>query len=278
MKQTLALIVLGIISTGLFSCRHSRQISRVSFPVADSSKHIENNNSADSASAAAATAYNKELLAGIRNNYISFNTFSAKLKIDFETESKQMSGINANMRMQKDSLIWISVSAPIIGEVARAVITPDSLKAVDKFHKKVYLRALKDAKDILNIPFDFRTLQDMIIGNPIYLTDSIYQVVKTPAVISFTCDSTFFTSIFNVFADDYGLQQSKVMDKDETHKRSIELTYGEYKSQGKIKFATRRRVFVEEKSYTKVNMDFNKVDFDQPVTFPFTVPSGYSKE
>ena len=278
MKQTLALIVLGIVSTGLFSCRHSRQISRVSFPVADSSKHIENNNSADSASAAAAAAYNKELLAGIRNNYITFNTFSAKLKIDFESESKQMSGINANMRMQKDSLIWISVSAPIIGEVARAVITPDSLKAVDKFHKKVYLRALKDAKDILNIPFDFKTLQDLIIGNPIYLADSIYQVVKTPAVISFTCDSTFFTSIFNVFADDYGLQQSKVMDKDEAHKRSIELTYGEYKSQGKVKFATRRRVFVEEKSYTKVNMDFNKVDFDQPVTFPFTVPSGYSKE
>jgi hypothetical protein len=276
MKQTLALIVLGIVSTGLFSCRHSRQIAGTSFPAADTTQHqIEKK---DSASVAAAETFNKELLSKLRSNYISFNTFSAKLKVDFETESKQMAGINANMRMQKDSIIWISVSAPIIGEVARAIITPDSLKAIDKFHKIVYLRGMNDAKDILHIPFDFKTLQDLIIGNPVYLTDSISQVVTTPAVISFTCDSTVFTSLFNVFADDYILQQSRVMDKDSTRKRSVELTYGEYKSLDKVKFATRRRVFVEEKSYTKINMDFNKIDFDQPVTFPFTIPSGYSKE
>lgn len=276
MKQTLALIVLGIVSTGLFSCRHSRQIAGTSFPVADTTQH--QTIKADSASLAAADTFNKEMLAKLRGNYINFNTFSAKLKVDFETEAKQMSGINANMRLQKDSIIWISVSAPIIGEVARAVITPDSLKAIDKFHKIVYLRNMKDAKDILNIPFDFKTLQDLIIGNPIYLTDSVYQVVKTPAVISFTCDSTMFTSLFNVFADDYVLQQSKVMDKDTTRKRSIELTYGEYKSLDKVKFATLRRVFVEEKNYTKINMEFNKIDFDQPVSFPFTVPSGYTRE
>ncbi|QHS62085.1 DUF4292 domain-containing protein [Chitinophaga agri] len=276
MKQTLALIVLGIVSTGLFSCRHSRQIAGTSFPVTDTTQHqtIE----ADSASLAAADTFNKEMLAKLRSNYINFNTFSAKLKVDFETEAKQMSGINANMRLQKDSIIWISVSAPIIGEVARAVITPDSLKAIDKFHKVVYLRDMKDAKDLLHIPFDFKTLQDLIIGNPIYLTDSVYQVVKTPAVISFTCDSTMFTSLFNVFADDYVLQQSKVMDKDSTRKRSVELTYGEYKSLDKVKFATLRRVFVEEKHYTKINMEFNKIDFDQPVSFPFTVPSGYTRE
>lgn len=276
MKQTLALIVLGIVSTGLFSCRHSRQIAGTSFPVTDTTQH--QTIKADSASLAAADTFNKEMLAKLRSNYINFNTFSAKLKVDFETEAKQMSGINANMRLQKDSIIWISVSAPIIGEVARAVITPDSLKAIDKFHKVVYLRDMKDAKDLLYIPFDFKTLQDLIIGNPIYLTDSVYQVVKTPAVISFTCDSTMFTSLFNVFADDYVLQQSKVMDKDSTRKRSVELTYGEYKSLDKVKFATLRRVFVEEKHYTKINMEFNKIDFDQPVSFPFTVPSGYTRE
>jgi len=276
MKHTLALIVFGIISTGLFSCRHSRQIAGTSFPVADTTQH--QTVKADSASVAAANTYNKELLAKLRSNNISFNTFTAKLKVDFESDSKQMAGINANLRMQKDSVIWISVSAPIIGEVARAIITPDSLKAIDKFHKIVYLRDMKNAQDILNIPFDFKTLQDLIIGNPIFLTDSVYQVVKTPAVISFTCDSSVFTSLFNVFADDFILQQSKVMDKDSTRKRSVELTYGEYKSLDKVKFATRRRVFVEEKSYTNINMDFNKIDFDQPVSFPFTVPSNYSRE
>jgi hypothetical protein len=276
MKQTLALITLGIISTGIFSCRHARHIERSSFPVTDTTRH--DTTTLDSSAIAEATAFNKNMLTKIRSNIIAFNTFSAKLKVDFESEAKQMAGISAVIRMQKDSVIWISASLPVIGEVVRAIITPDSLKAIDKFHKKQYLRAIKDANDVLNIPFDFKTLQDLIIGNPVYLTDSIYQVVKTPAVISFSCDSTLFTSLFNVFADDYVLQQSKVMDKDSTHNRSCELTYGEYKSQDGYKFATRRRVFIEEKNFTKINMDFNKVDFNQPVSFPFTIPSGYSKE
>jgi hypothetical protein len=276
MKQTLALITLGIISTGMFSCRHARHIERSAFPVTDTTHHIAIIQ--DSSVIAAATAFNRNMLTKIRSNIIHFNTFSAKLKVDFESEAKQMAGITVVIRMQKDSIIWISASLPIVNEVARVMITPDSLKAIDKFHKKQYLRAIKDAKDIMNIPFDFKTLQDLIVGNPVYLTDSIYQVIKTPAVISFSCDSTLFTSLFNVFADDYVLQQSKVMDKDSTHKRSCELTYGEYKLQDGHKFATRRRVFVEEKNFTKVDMDFNKVDFNQPQSFPFTIPSGYSKE
>ncbi|WPQ64659.1 DUF4292 domain-containing protein [Chitinophaga sancti] len=275
MKQTLALITLGIVSTGLFSCRHTRQIASTSFPVTDTSKHTT---VADSASNAEATAFNKDLLNKLHSNVIAYNTFSAKLKVDYESDTKSPPEVTANIRMTRDSVIWISVSAPIIGEVARAIITPDSLRAVNKLDKKVYLRDIKNAQDLLNIPFDFKTLQDMIVGNPIFLTDSIFQVVKTPAVISFSCESEVFTSLFNVFADDYVLQQSKVMDKDKQKGRSCELTYGEYKTMGGHKFATRRRVFVEAKGVTKINMEFNKVDFDVPVSYPFTIPASYSKE
>src|SRR5690606_30130658 len=134
-------------------------------------------------------------------------------------------------------------------------------------------------KDLLNIPFDFSTLQDMIIGNPVFLTDSIYQVVATPAIISFSCDTSLYTSLFNVFADDYLLQQSKVMDKDSLRHRSCELTYGEYKEVAGHQFPTRRRIFVEEKNITRIAMDFNRMDFDQPLSFPFNVPaSGYTRE
>ena len=275
MKQALALIAFGIVSTGLVSCRHSRQIARTTFPVTDTTHHTT---MADSAGVAETLAFNKHLLDQLHNNVITYKTFSAKLKVDYESDTKQPPEVTANIRMTKDSMIWISVSAPIIGEVARAIITPDSLKAINKLDKKVYLRDAKNAQDLLNIPFDFSTLQDMIIGNPIFLTDSIFQVVKTPAVISFSCEGSVFTSLFNVFADDYVLQQSKVMDKDSTKNRSCELTYGEYKTLNGHKFATRRRIFVEAKGVTKINMDFNKVDFDQPVSYPFSIPSSYSKE
>jgi hypothetical protein len=275
MKQSVvAQIVIGLISLFVMSCRHTRQIARTPFPAADTARKAVS----DSASGEAATAFNRDLVKRIQNNRIEFNTFSARLKIDFENEKQQQHNISTNIRMQKDSAIWISVSAPIIGEVARALITKDSLKAYDRFNKKLYLRAISDAKDVLNVPFDFNTLQDMIVGNPVFLTDSVYQVVKTNAIISFSCDSTLYTSLFNVFADDYLLQQSKVTDK-KTAGRSCELTYGEYKDMSGHRFPTRRRIFIEEKNITRIAMDFNRVDFNQPVSFPFSVPgSGYTRE
>jgi hypothetical protein len=279
MKQKVIVqIFLGVLCLVVISCRHTRQIPRSTFPAADTTHPVVQK---DSTLAAEDQVFNQKLIAGIKANQINFNTFSGKLKIDFENDKQKQQNISTNIRMQKDSMIWISVSAPIIGEVARAVITKDSLKAYDRLNKKVYLRDIASAKDLLKIPFDFKTLQDIIIGNPIFLTDSVYHVVKTPSVISFSCDSTLFTSLFNVFADDYVLQQSKVMDKDSTsdHKRSCELTYGDYKDMGGRRFATKRRVFVEEKNVTKIAMDFNRVEFDQPVTFPFVVPaSGYTRE
>lgn len=272
MKQ---IVLLGVASLILVSCRHSRQIARPVFTVADTTRVME----APDSAAVEAAAFSSKLRSGILKNRIDYTTFSAKLKIDFENDKQRQQNVSTNIRMQKDSVIWISVSAPIIGEVARAVITPDSLKAYDKFNKKLYLRAMSDARDLLNIPFDFTTLQDMIIGNPVFLSDSIYQVVKTPAIISFSCDSTLYTSLFNVFADDYLLQQSKVMDKDGDSNRSCELTYGEYKDVEGHRFATRRRIFVEEKNITRIAMDFNRMEFNQPLTFPFTVPvSGYTRE
>jgi hypothetical protein len=272
MKQ---IILLGIACIIFVSCRHTRQLARTSFPVTDTSHALGK----DSITAAGGDmAFNSSLLAGIHKNHIDFHTFSGKLKVDFENDRQKQQNISTNIRMLKDSIIWISVSAPIIGEVARAIITPDSLKAYDKFNKRAYLRAISDAKDLLNIPFDFSTLQDMIIGNPVFLTDSIYQVVKTPAIISFSCDTTMYTSLFNVFADDFQLQQSKVMDKDETRNRSCELTYGEYKEVEGRKVPFMRRIFIEEKNVTRVAMDFSRMEFNQPQTFPFNLPASYSRE
>ncbi|ASZ10794.1 DUF4292 domain-containing protein [Chitinophaga pendula] len=273
MKQTTGVYTLLLLAgTLLFSCRSTKPIVRTHFPAADSAHIVK-----DSSSNEEAVAFNRNLLSKIRERHIDYTTFSAKLKVDFENEKQSHQNVNTVIRMKKDSLIWISVSFPVLGEVARAIITPDSLKAYDKFNKRLYLRALSDAQDVLNIPFDFKTLQDLIIGNPVFLTDSVYQVVKTPAIISFSCDSSAFTSLFNVFADDYVLQQSKVMDKGAGQQRSCELTYGEYKDAGGYKFATRRRLFVEEKNITRIAMEFNKVEFNQSLSFPFTVPtSGYS--
>lgn len=260
----------------MVACHHPKQLARNTFPATDTTRVAAHR---DSTTDEERTRMVGEMLKGIKEHNIDFKSFSGRMKLAFENDKKSHNNLTANIRIRKDSIIWISVSAPIIDEVVRAVITPDSLKLYNRLDKELFLRKMSDAEQLLNIPFDFKTLQDLLIGNPVYLTDSVFQVVKTPSIISFSCEQDKFISLFNVFADDYGLQQSKVMDKDSTNpnKRSCELTYGDYAQVAGHKFPTIRRIFIEEKSVTRIALDFTRYDFDVPVNFPFSMPSSYKR-
>jgi hypothetical protein len=275
MKKTLLLLI-GIAGLAFTACRHPKKLSRNTFPATDTSKVAAHR---DTTSAEERNAFISNMLKGIRKNNIDFNTFSGRMKLAIETENKSHNNLTATIRMKKDSIIWISVSAPIIDEVMRAVITPDSLKLYNRIEKQLYLKRMADAEELLGVPFDFKTLQDLLIGNPVYLTDSVFGLVKTPSVISFSCQNAKFVSLFNVFADDYSLQQSKVMDADSSSavKRSCELTYGDYANVANRKFPTVRRIFVEEKTVTKAALDFTRYDFDVPLSFPFSTPASYKR-
>src|SRR6478735_2157098 len=80
-------------------------------------------------SAVDSAALNKEnsikaRLAAIRSKQVSFNTFAgkAKTKLDINGNSND---VTLNIRVARDQKIWISVTAIIGIEVARAQITPD---------------------------------------------------------------------------------------------------------------------------------------------------------
>ena len=54
-------------------------------------------------------------------------------------------------------------------EAFRLLITPDSVKILDKLKKVVRLRSVSYLQDEVHLPVDFQTLQDLLLGNPIFL-------------------------------------------------------------------------------------------------------------
>jgi hypothetical protein len=77
-----------------------------------------------------------------------------KAKMHYES-AEQKQNFTVNFRLSKNEIIWASLQVPIVGEVARAYITPDSVKAIDKFNKRVYLYSFKDLQKLINIDVDF---------------------------------------------------------------------------------------------------------------------------
>lgn len=261
MKQVTILL---FISLALFSCRSTRNIARTSFPV-------DSTATADSLSREKSRA----ILEKVQASHISFKTFSAELKMDYEdSQGKKMNNLGVNIRMLYDSIIWVRVSGPLNVEGARILITKDSIKIVNRLEGTVTLRNAAEAQEMTQLKLSFTGLQDLIVGNPVFLSDSIGNIVATPSTISFASVQPGFTSLFSFLAENYTLQQSKVTQD----ARTGELTYGAYKETDGRKLAFERRIYVEDKHIVKVALDFKKAEFDKADTYPFPIPAKYTRQ
>ena len=80
-----------------------------------------------------------KLFKNIISNELDYNTIYAK-KVDlFLKDSKSSHSLKAILRIQRDSFIWISVSASLGVDVARLLLTPDSVKFVSPREKKYFV-------------------------------------------------------------------------------------------------------------------------------------------
>lgn len=80
-----------------------------------------------------------KLLKSIENNTLEYTTLYAK-RIEISLKNKKESGhFRATLKIQRDSFIQVSVTAPLGIEVARVLLTRDSIKFADLYHKKYFL-------------------------------------------------------------------------------------------------------------------------------------------
>lgn len=99
-------------------------------------------------------------------NMLDYEWFSAKVNTEVINKGEKTS-FKTNLRMKKDSIIWMSISPALGIEVARLIVTPDSLKFLDKWNDQYYLGTHDFLEKRINIDLDFYMLQDLAVGNPI---------------------------------------------------------------------------------------------------------------
>lgn len=276
MKQKAVLqLVICLVSLALFSCR-STKITRATFP-----SDTTGARGADSLSREKDLALARSIHEKVNANRLEYKTFSAEMKMDYEDDKgKKMNNLGVNVRMQYDSVIWIRVSGPLNVEGARILVTKDSIKIINKLENTVTLRSVSEGRELLKMDLSLAALQDLIVGNPVFLSDSISHIISTPSIISFSSLQPGLVSMFNVFADDFLVQQCKITEQDSTKAdpRVVELTYGDHKPVNAKKIAFQRKIYVEEKNVVKVALDFKKMELNKQLTFPFTIPPSYTRQ
>lgn len=213
----------------------------------------------------------------IRANHIDFETFSSKIKVQYKDNKQRNYDFNAFVRIQKDSIIWLSINAAFGIEAFRVFITPDSVKVMDKLDKNVQYRSVEYIREIVQLPVDFYTLQSLIVGNPVYLDSTqVLMYRERESSVSLSTMGDFFKQLLSIRKDDYAVLHSKLDDVDPGRSRTADFTYNDYITTGGRLFSTSRKITVAEKTRLDVSLEYKQVEFDKPLSYPFNIPRNYS--
>ncbi len=221
----------------------------------------------------------KELVNTLTRKRIDFNTFSAKIKVEYEDSKGKQPDVNAIVRMQKDSVIWISINATFLSiEAFRILITKDKVTILNKLKKQVEEHPFSFIEKIAKIPLDFKTLQDLIVGNPIYLGDKVIGYKLTENRILLSTIGKYFKNLLTLSANNNLIERSKLDDLDVSLNRTGDLTYGNYENKSGVFFSTKREITVAEKTKVDIKLDFKQYDFNTALSYPFAIPNNFNKK
>lgn len=213
----------------------------------------------------------------LSNQRINFNTFSAKVKMDYDG-SEGNGQATVYLRMQKDSIIWLSLTGAFGIEGFRVIITKDSVKLMNKLDKAVQFKSVKYLQELTHVPVDFYSLQDILIGNPIYLDSNIVSYKFNDDNLLILMAGSVFKNLLTLDKSNLRMLHSKLDDVDPGKNRTADITFSNYDRVNDFYFSTVRKISVAEKAKLDIGLEFKQYNFDQPQSFPFNIPKNYKSK
>ena len=209
-----------------------------------------------------------------------FNTFNAKIKVNYSGQEENQNE-TAYLSIEKDKVIYIQIKGDfgIVG--LQAKVTKDSVTVVSKIpnNKYVQYRSISYLQEVTQIPFTFNTLQDILIGNPVFLDSNIvsYKNVNNNQMLVLMVGN-LFKHLVTLDKDSYLVLHSKLDDVDAQRNRTCDITLSQYKPVNNFQFSTYRNISVAEKSKLDINMEFKDYTFNEMLKYQFTPPKNFKRK
>ncbi len=216
------------------------------------------------------------LLDTVEQRRIDFRTFSAKIKVRYQDQHGQQPDFYAFIRLYKDSVLWVSINSSFLSiEAFRILINKDQIVILNKLDKEVEYHPFAYIQHIAHIPLTFSTLQDLLIGYPVYLGDSVVSYRQTENRLLVGTIGHFFKNLLTISADNKLVERSKLDDINVGKNRTADLTYNNYETVDGFPFSTDRDISVAEKTRVDISLLFKQFEFNKELSFPFAIPRNY---
>ncbi len=215
-----------------------------------------------------------KLIDGIQNAYFKYDFISAKAKVKVNRTGSDFN-LTFNIRAKKDQIIWISANAIGGIEIARAMLTKDSVKILDRLQKRYISSDYKYLSSLLNITVDFNTMQDLMFGNaPRNVDYQTSDILQNENAVQFNGTLSKMNYSIDLRKEDFRLQRIS-MTEAET-KRNVIVNYGDYKIVDASTFPYLiSSTAISQKESLSLNLEYVKIEKVTTLEFPFNVPKNF---
>jgi Domain of unknown function (DUF4292) len=214
---------------------------------------------------------------------VDFKYLNAKSKVSFKSSDQSIDDANLNIRIRKDSVIWFQVTVYGI-EGTRGIITPDSVKLLDRVHNDYYSYNFESLSKAFNFKLSFELLQSILIGN--------MPIPKQPNE-RFKKEKDYFLlkqKEGKILIDNYIGEQNrrlkKLMVTDQPTKNTLMLDYEDFQVLNNYLFPHTSLMQLDyqspkdnQKYQTVFKIKHQKIELsDKPLTFPFSIPTKFNRK
>ncbi|MBA3829498.1 MAG: DUF4292 domain-containing protein [Taibaiella sp.] len=224
-------------------------------------------------------AARQALIAGLTplwKKTIDFNTFSGKVKMHYIGQGQNVD-FTAHIRIKKDNIIWITVTAlEGIVQVARVYVTPDSFKLVNFIKNEATVIPITEAAKFLPIAVTFANLQNFLMGDALVKEGTITDASTTSDVFLIQVATGNYTQHITYNKADSTMRSAQVSTPGSSGLQGL-TTFSNYAATDALKFSTDREVNIHNAGQVyELEMSFKSATFNQPQDYPFSIPHGYT--
>lgn len=227
----------------------------------------------------------------LKENELKFDWFSAKFKLDLIIDKKKNS-LSGQFRMRKDSVIWVSFSPALGIEMARLIITTDSIKFINRINKTYFTGDENVVNDFLDSNVDFDVLQSILLGNDLtYYDDGKFRATydskeyhlvtagrqKLKKYVKTQADEERIY-IQNIFLnpETFKITQMKIKELKKENKK-LEAIYSDFNHIDNQLFPHKISYDLIADKNVRIDINYSKIVIDKPQVFPFKISSKYTR-
>lgn len=226
----------------------------------------------------------------LKNNEIRYSWFSAKFAAEYIIDKKK-TNFNGQIRIRKDSLIWITVSPALGIEMIRLLFTNDSVKYLNRIESQFFTGDFHYVNQVINNALDFDMLQAFFTGNDFSFYEdgkfkasiddreyrlSTAQRQKLKKMIK-EQEGDLVIPFQDIWLDPQNFKITRVLIREVLEgSRKFEALYSDFVEVNNQQFPTQLDFYIrtEEKSLV-LTIKYSRITIDEPTNFPFTIPAKY---